>query len=52
MKASRSRPTSGYERAWTVFGIVVAVLMALAGLSVAAVAVVFWIGMSHYGSNK
>lgn len=52
MKASRSRPASGYESAWTAFGIVVAVLMALAGLSVLGVAVVFWIGMSNYGNNK
>jgi biopolymer transport protein ExbB/TolQ len=52
VKQSRSRPAHGYERAVSVFGIVVAVLMALAGLTVAGFAVVFFVGMSQWGNNK
>jgi hypothetical protein len=52
MKPSRSRPANGYDRAVSVFGIVVAVVMALVGLSVVGLAVVFYVGMSQWGNNK
>jgi hypothetical protein len=52
MKPSRSQPMNGYDRAVSVFGIVVAVVMALAGLSIAGLAVVFIVGMSQWGNNK
>jgi hypothetical protein len=60
-----SRPVRGYysepgnparirpaRSGWAVFGIVLAVVLALAGLMVVGVVVLFFVGMSHYGSNK
>jgi hypothetical protein len=55
-----SRPVRGYysdpgkpaRSGWAVFGIVLAVVLALAGLVVVGAVVLFFVGMSHYGSNK
>lgn len=52
MRSSRSRQMNGYERAVSVFGIVVAVALAVVGLSIAGLAVLFVVGMSQWGNNK
>ncbi|HEV2345764.1 MAG TPA: hypothetical protein VGS97_16815 [Actinocrinis sp.] len=52
MNAPRKRPTYRYERALSVFGVVVAAMMAFAGLALVGVGVVVAILMSNYGSNK
>ncbi len=46
------RPYAPPRSAWAVFGIVVAVVMMIAGLAVIGALVLFFVGMSHYGSNK
>ncbi|WP_037571188.1 hypothetical protein [Phaeacidiphilus oryzae] len=42
------RPRSG----WAVFGVVVAVLLVLAGLALVAFYVLLIVGLSQWGSNK
>jgi len=37
---------------WMVIGITLAVLLTIAGLAVVGGVVLFYIGLSHYGSNK
>ena len=37
---------------WATFGIVVAVLLAVAGLAFVGLIVLFVVGMGNYGSNK
>ncbi|WP_377266829.1 hypothetical protein [Peterkaempfera sp. SMS 1(5)a] len=64
-RSSDSRPMRGYSSdpgnrarvrparsGWAVFGIVLAVVSALAGLAVVGAVVLLFVGMSHYGSNK
>jgi hypothetical protein len=40
------------RRQWSVVGIVLAVLLGIAGLAVLAFAVVFIVGLNQWGSNK
>ena len=53
-KASRapSRRVYAYERVVSVFGILLAVGMAVAGLSIGSLFVVVTIGMARWGTNK
>jgi hypothetical protein len=37
---------------WTIIGIVLAVVLGIGGLAVVGFAVVLFVGLSHYGSNK
>ena len=46
------RSTRAKRSGWATFGIVVAVALAVAGLALVALTVLFVVGMSNYGSNK
>jgi hypothetical protein len=37
---------------WTIIGIVLAVVLGIGGLAVVGFAVLLYVGMSHYASNK
>jgi hypothetical protein len=45
------RPARG-SSVWVIIGIVLAVLLCIGGLVVVGLVVLFFVGMSHYGSNK
>jgi hypothetical protein len=40
------------SRVWAVIGITLAVLLAIGGLAMVGAMVLFYVAMSHYGSNK
>ncbi|WP_157876066.1 hypothetical protein [Peterkaempfera griseoplana] len=64
-RSSDSAPLRGYSgdpgnsarvrsapSGWAVFGIVLAVVFALAGLALVGVLVLVFVGLNNYGSNK
>lgn len=49
----RQRETPVRARsAWSIFGLVVAIVVAIAGLALVGAFIIFVIAMSNYGSNK
>jgi hypothetical protein len=37
---------------WAIIGIILAVVLVIGGLALVGVMVLFFVGLSHYGSNK
>ena len=43
---------AGGRSAWAIIGIILAVVLVIGGLAVVGLMALFFVGLSHYGSNK